>query len=98
MPSGGGLIIQPDWLITESSEKPKRHWGLRICDGKIFSVAPNEKLENDFPEDKVFTAREKVLMPGFVNGHTHMYGVLAHGIPLESAPSDFWSFLESFWW
>ncbi|MEC7898421.1 MAG: amidohydrolase family protein [Actinomycetota bacterium] len=98
MPSGGGLIIQPDWLITESSEKPKRHWGLRICDGKIFSVGPNEKLENDFPEDKVFTAREKVLMPGFVNGHTHMYGVLAHGIPLESAPSDFWSFLESFWW
>ena len=98
MPSGGGLIIQPDWLITESSELPKRHWGVRICDGKIFSVAPNEKLENDFPEDEVFTAGEKVLMPGFVNGHTHMYGVLAHGIPLESAPSNFWSFLESFWW
>ena len=37
-------------------------------------------------------------MPGFVNGHVHMYGVLAHGIPLESAPSDFWSFLEKFWW
>jgi cytosine/adenosine deaminase-related metal-dependent hydrolase len=27
-----------------------------------------------------------------------MYGVLAHGIPLEKAPSGFWAFLEDFWW
>ena len=38
------------------------------------------------------------LSPGFVNGHTHLYGVLAHGIPLQKAPSGFWPFLEDFWW
>ena len=27
-----------------------------------------------------------------------MYGVLAHGIPLDRAPSGFWPFLEDFWW
>jgi 5-methylthioadenosine/S-adenosylhomocysteine deaminase len=27
-----------------------------------------------------------------------MYGVLAHGIPLERAPAGFWPFLEEFWW
>ena len=98
MPSKGGLVIQPDWLISEPSEEPKQNWGVRVCDGKIHTVAPNEELETKFSEDKILLAEGKVLMPGFVNGHVHMYGVLAHGIPLESAPSDFWSFLEKFWW
>jgi cytosine/adenosine deaminase-related metal-dependent hydrolase len=39
-----------------------------------------------------------VVAPGFVNAHTHLYGVLAHGIPLSKAPSNFWSFLADFWW
>ena len=98
MPSKGGLIIQPTWLISEPSKEPKQNWGVRVYDGKIQSVAPNEELEIEFSKDEIFLAKDKVLMPGFVNGHMHMYGVLAHGIPMESAPADFWSFLEKFWW
>ena len=98
MPSKGGLIIQPTWLISEPSKEPKQNWGVRVYDGKIQSVAPNEELEIKFSKDEIFLAKDKVLMPGFVNGHMHMYGVLAHGIPMESAPADFWSFLEKFWW
>lgn len=37
-------------------------------------------------------------MPGLVDAHMHLYGVLAHGIPVGSAPTGFWSFLEDFWW
>jgi 5-methylthioadenosine/S-adenosylhomocysteine deaminase len=40
----------------------------------------------------------QVLSPGFVNTHTHLYGVLAHGIPLAKAPEGFWPFLKDFWW
>jgi cytosine/adenosine deaminase-related metal-dependent hydrolase len=39
-----------------------------------------------------------VLLPGFVNAHTHLYGVLAHGIPASGAVTDFWSFLVDYWW
>lgn len=98
MPSKGGLIIQPTWLISEPSKEPKQNWGVRVYDGKIQSVGPNEELEIEFSKDEIFLAKDKVLMPGFVNGHMHMYGVLAHGIPMKSAPADFWSFLEKFWW
>jgi 5-methylthioadenosine/S-adenosylhomocysteine deaminase len=38
------------------------------------------------------------LSPGFVNAHAHLYGLLAHGLPLDKAPSGFWPFLEDFWW
>ena len=98
MPSKGGLLIQPAWLVSEPSEEPKLNWGVRVLNGKIDSVAPNEELETKFPEDEIFSAKDKILLPGFINAHVHMYGVLAHGIPLDSAPSDFWSFLEKFWW
>ena len=98
MPSKGGLIIQPTWLISEPSKEPKQNWGVRVYDGKIQSVAPNEELEIKFSKDEIFLAKDKLLMPGFVNGHMHMYGVFEHGIPMESAPADFWSFLEKFWW
>ena len=33
-----------------------------------------------------------------MDAHTHLYGVLAHGIPLDKAPSGFWPFLVDFWW
>ena len=44
--------------------------------------------------------RVGVVLPGFVNAHVHLYGVLAHGIPAPAGggPSDFWSFLDDYWW
>jgi cytosine/adenosine deaminase-related metal-dependent hydrolase len=39
-----------------------------------------------------------VITPAFTNAHHHMYGVLAHGIPLDEAPAGFGPFLEDFWW
>ena len=67
-------------------------------DDQIADVAPNADLREKYPDDEVWEAPNEVLSPGFVNGHTHLYGVLAHGIPLQKAPSGFWPFLEDFWW
>ena len=50
------------------------------------------------PSDEVVDAAGQTLSPGFVDAHTHLYGVLAHGIPLHKAPSGFWPFLTDFWW
>ena len=40
----------------------------------------------------------QMLMPGFVNGHNHMYGVLSHGITAEAMVTNFSNYLEDFWW
>ena len=91
-------IILPEWLITSALEEPKHGWGVRIVDDKIEDIAPNEELLFRYPKEQSWIAPGQVLAPGFVNSHTHIYGVLAHGIPLEKAPSGFWPFLEDFWW
>ncbi len=93
-----GTLILGDWLITTATEPPKRNWGVRVVGDRVDAVAPAQDLRARFPQDQVHDAGGCVVAPGFVNAHTHLYGVLAHGIPLDQAPSGFWSFLADFWW
>ncbi len=92
------IIILPAWLVADARERPRPGWGVRITRAQIADVAPNDLLRQRYPDDQVWDAAGQVLAPGFVNTHTHLYGVLAHGIPLECAPSGFWPFLREFWW
>ncbi len=92
------LIILPSWLITSPLQPPKFKYGIRIQGSDITHVAPCQELEDTYPFDQKIDAQGKLLAPGFVNTHTHMYGVLAHGIPANKAPTGFWSFLTDFWW
>jgi len=92
------MIILPDWLIVSAMEPPKKEWGIRFVENTITDVAPNSDLRERYPDDELVEAGGQVLSPGFVNAHIHIYGVLAHGLPLDKAPSGFWPFLEDFWW
>ena len=91
-------LILADWLITTPHEPPKANWGARVIGDRIDAVGPHADLKSAYPDDDIIDASGHVLAPGFVNAHTHLYGVLAHGIPLEKAPADFWGFLADFWW
>lgn len=93
-----GTIILPSWMIAKPGDSPLQEWGVRVEGDRITDVAANSTLYKKYPNDYVWNAADEVLSPGFVNSHTHLYGILAHGIPLEKAPSGFWPFLEDFWW
>jgi 5-methylthioadenosine/S-adenosylhomocysteine deaminase len=93
-----GVLIFPKWLITSALEQPMAGFGVRVLGDKIDAVAEQAELRRRFPQDEVWERPEQILAPGFVDAHTHLYGVLAHGIPLDKAPSGFMPFLEDFWW
>jgi len=92
------MLILPSWLIATPGQPPLPQHGVRVVEDRITDVASNADLRARFPDDEVIDASDHVLAPGFVNAHTHLYGVLAHGIPLAKAPADFWGFLADFWW
>ena len=93
-----GILILPEWLIVSARETPHRGWGVRIQADRIADIGPNQVMRRKYPDDRIIEAGGQVLSPGFVNAHTHLYGVLAHGIPLSRAPDSFWPFLKDFWW
>jgi 5-methylthioadenosine/S-adenosylhomocysteine deaminase len=92
------MLILPSWLITSPKAKPLADWGVWIIGQEIMTVAPNKTLRERYPNEEIWDASGQVLAPGFVDAHTHLYGILAHGIPYSKAPSGFMPFLEEFWW
>lgn len=97
MPEVGTLLL-PDWLIDVPGQPPKRMWGVRVLGSQIAAIGPNSQLQEVYPYDRIWRAPDQALSPGFVNAHAHLYGVLAHGLPLAKAPAGFWPFLKDFWW
>ena len=62
---------------------------------RITAIAPAGTLEGPF--DRVLWAGRRVVMPGLVNAHTHLYSAFARG--LWAPPSaDFQGVLRDLWW
>ncbi|MFV2039773.1 MAG: amidohydrolase family protein [Acidimicrobiales bacterium] len=91
-------LILADWLVMAGDVEPRERSGVRVVDGVIGDVGSNVELRWAYPNDLIVEGDGSILLPGFVNSHVHMYGVLAHGITPAETPSGFWSFLEDFWW
>ena len=91
-------LVLPDWLVASSDADPLRGWGIRVDGSTIDRIGSHDELRAAFPDDDVIDGRGTALLPGFVDAHVHLYGTLAHGIPVGEAPSDFWSFLDDYWW
>ncbi|MGI9428162.1 MAG: amidohydrolase family protein [Bythopirellula sp.] len=69
---------------------------LRQVDGIIAAVGTKLVAE---PDDEVVDCHGAVLMPGLVNGHTHLYSALAVGMPSPPrAPTNFHEILQLIWW
>ena len=94
-----GEIIGADWAVTAALDEPRRRWAVRVVDGLIDDSGPLRELRARHPGDDFWDGSGCVLLPGFVNAHVHLYGVLAHGVPAPAVPvADFWGFLDDYWW
>ena len=91
-------LVLAQMLWADTTQAPQEGWGVAVEGERIVALAPNDDLRVRFPKATVVDGTDCVITPAFVNAHHHMYGVLAHGIPLHEAPAGFWPFLEDFWW
>ena len=93
------MIVGADWAVTAALDEPRRNWAVRVVDGLIDDSGPANELRARHPDDDFCDGAGCVLLPGFVNAHVHLYGVLAHGVPAPvQPPADFWGFLDDYWW
>src|SRR5262245_35169658 len=49
-----------------------RHGGMLIRDGIIEKVGPSDEIEKNVGDAEIVDARGRVVMPGFVDAHTHL--------------------------
>lgn len=69
---------------------------LRIQGTEITAEGPSlVPLKNE----KVVDLEGRLVLPGFVNAHTHLYSSLSRGMPMPAtAPANFIEILKQIWW
>ena len=92
------LLITNGQLVTLDSENRFIENGkIYIEDERIVEVGhfPADK----FTPDRVIDARGKLVMPGLINAHHHLYSTFARGFtPPGSPPRNFEEILSRLWW
>jgi putative selenium metabolism protein SsnA len=69
---------------------------LRLAGGRIVERGAMLEARAD---DEVIDLSGKLIMPGMVCAHTHLYSALARGMPAPPrAPANFMEILELIWW
>ncbi|MCE5219886.1 MAG: amidohydrolase family protein [Clostridium sp.] len=66
-----------------------------LFDKQIIEVG---SIENFKGADEVYDCNNQILMPGFVNCHSHIYSTFARGWITEFNPKNFVELLEQMWW
>ncbi len=89
-------LIQNAMVVTmDSQRRVLEHADILIEDTRIVAVGEKTKAK----PDKVIDGTGRIVLPGFICGHTHLYGILLRGAPLKmEAPSDFMQILDRIWW
>jgi len=84
--------MNPERLVIEN--------GAVAVDGeRIVDVGLTRDVEARQRVDEVVEARGKIVLPGIVCAHTHLYGALLRGAPLKiTPPGDFIQALHRVWW
>lgn len=79
----GGAAVYPDGFIL-------------ISDRLIAALGPSSKSPKT-KSAKVIDAKGRYVLPGFINPHMHLYGLMARGMP-AGRMKDFGQILKKLWW
>lgn len=87
-------------VITRDSEHPYYEKGAVVVDADhIVEVGVYETLKEKYPQATFVDAQQKVIMPGLINTHAHIYSAFARGMRVPGkTPEQFLEILEKLWW
>ena len=94
-------VIKGGDVFTSGSKKGLvRNGWVVVRDGRIAKIGDGDfKKETEGEKVNLINAEGKMVLPGFINAHTHFYSTLARGMKLPGpAPRNFLERLESLWW
>jgi putative selenium metabolism protein SsnA len=93
-------IIGNGRLITQNKENPFIENGaLVIEDNKIIDYGNTNDILGKYENAEYINAKRKVIMPGLINTHGHIYSAFARGMNLDGPTSkDFLEILNNLWW
>ncbi|MGM0471037.1 MAG: putative aminohydrolase SsnA [Bacillota bacterium] len=95
-------LIGPGTVITLNQENPVvKDGGVVVEDNLVKEIGTYSDLKEKYEAevDEVIDADNKLIMPGMVNNHMHLYSTFARGMALkDEPPTGFVEILDKLWW
>ena len=90
------ILIKNAMIITmDAQRRVLKNSDLLIDGTKIVAIDSQIKESADLVVD----GTGRMVLPGFICGHTHLYGIMLRGAPLDIKPTtDFLQILDRIWW
>ena len=87
-------------LVWTGGDEPRVFSGGVLCqDGIIEAVGADAQLQKAAEGADVIDAQGRLITPGFINAHMHLYSTFARGLPPKGLPPEnFVEILERLWW
>ena len=88
-------------LITRNADAQGyyEHGAVAFEGTKIVEVGEEAMLRAKYPDAEIIDAKGGVIMPAFINAHTHIYSALARGLSIVgNNPTNFYEVLDGTWW
>lgn len=83
------LLVAAKYIVTmDSSRRVLADGAIAVRAGKIVAIGPRADIESKFSGTRTLDARDKLVMPGLINGHTHAAMSLLRGIADDMTLQD----------
>ena len=94
------LLIRNGVLVTmDGQRRILENHAIAIEQGKVLEIGKTADLQKKHSTAEVLDASCRIVMPGIVCSHSHLYGMLLRGASLKmTPPSDFTQILQRVWW
>ncbi len=94
------LLIRNGLIVTIDGDDRIIRNGSIYIEGKVIKEIGPDSVVGDKPGATVIDATDKVVIPGFVSCHNHLYSAVVRSIPysgFESPDFSFVSWMDRFW-
>jgi putative selenium metabolism protein SsnA len=94
------ILIGNGMVITQDVKNPFISNGAVVLkDNLILEVGKFNDLKDKYKDYEFIDAKGKIIMPGLINTHHHIYSAFARGMDNKEEPSqNFNEILERLWW
>lgn len=93
------MILKNCLLITNDENNSFYENGaVYIKDKLIEDIGYTEDIVKKYPNENTIDLDKKLLMPGMICAHSHIYSAYARGMGVSKPTDNFFNVLENLWW